>query len=309
MGTTILKTSFARTLRDYAMVTVGILLYVLGWSIFLVSNNLVGGGVTGLSAILQYATHGVIKIGYSYFVINVALIIAAVFVLGFGFGWKTIYATVLASVGLNVFQAIIPADFIQAIAIDNGKLMSTIMGGIMVGVGIGLTMVAGGSTGGTDVLAAFVHKRRPEQSVVWIIFMLNTLVALSSFFVYDYRYEPVILCIIYCFLSSRISDQIIRGGKKQLKFEIITHHADEMGQEIIQTLHHSATVMPARGMYSGHPTEMLVCVINKHQIIEMQQIISHYPGSFAYVGDVDEVFGNYRAWHEIEQREREGLYQ
>ena len=139
--------------------------------------------------------------------------------------------------------------------------------------------------------------------------MLNTLVALSSFFVYDYRYEPVILCIIYCFLSSRISDQIIRGGKKQLKFEIITHHADEMGQEIIQTLHHSATVMPARGMYSGHPTEMLVCVINKHQIIEMQQIISHYPGSFAYVGDVDEVFGNYRAWHEIEQREREGLYQ
>ena len=112
-----IKTSIGTLIKEYSMITFGILLYVLGWSIFLVSNNLVGGGVTGLSAILQYATHGVIKIGYSYFTINVGLIIAALFVLGFGFGWKTIYATVLASVGLNVFQTIIPADFIQAIAL------------------------------------------------------------------------------------------------------------------------------------------------------------------------------------------------
>ena len=92
------RTSVGLTIKEYALITLGILLYVLGWSIFLVTNNLVGGGVTGLSAILQYATHGVIKIGYSYFVINVALIIAALFVLGFSFGWKTIYATVLASI-------------------------------------------------------------------------------------------------------------------------------------------------------------------------------------------------------------------
>ena len=151
-----LKTTIGHTIRDYAMVTFGILLFVLGWSIFLVPNNLVGGGVTGVSAILQYATHGVIKIGYSYFVVNAALIVAAMFVLGFGFGWKTIYATLLASIGLNLFQDIIPADFIQAIALDNGKLMSTIMGGIMVGIGIGFTMIAGGSTGGTDIIALMV---------------------------------------------------------------------------------------------------------------------------------------------------------
>ena len=177
-----LKTTIGHTIRDYAMVTFGIMLFVLGWSIFLVPNNLVGGGVTGVSAILQYATHGVIKIGYSYFVVNAALIIAAMFVLGFGFGWKTIYATILASIGLNLFQDLIPADFIQAIALDNGKLMSTIMGSIMVGVGIGFTMIAGGSTGGTDIIALMVNKYRNVSPGRLILYM-DVVIILSSLLV------------------------------------------------------------------------------------------------------------------------------
>ena len=299
-----------KRVREIVLVVAMAALMALNYVIFIFPNSFAPAGLNGIATMVQYKLG--FSVGYMNLLINVPLCLIAYFVLNRDYAVKTLLFSICSSTAILLLQsdAVDISRWIYK-STENGvsTVLAPVAAGTVNGFIYGTVIRQNACTGGTDVLAAFVHKRRPEQSVVWIIFMLNTLVALSSFFVYDYRYEPVILCIIYCFLSSRISDQIIRGGKKQLKFEIITHHADEMGQEIIQTLHHSATVMPARGMYSGHPTEMLVCVINKHQIIEMQQIISHYPGSFAYVGDVDEVFGNYRAWHEIEQREREGLYQ
>ncbi len=302
--------SVGKRIKECILVIAMALLMALNYEVFIFPNAFAPAGLNGIATMVQYKLG--FSVGYMNLLINVPLCLIAYFVLNRDYAVKTLLFSICSSTAILLLQsdAVDISRWIYK-STENGvsTVLAPVAAGTVNGFIYGTVIRQNACTGGTDVLAAFVHKRRPEQSVVWIIFMLNTLVALSSFFVYDYRYEPVILCIIYCFLSSRISDQIIRGGKKQLKFEIITHHADEMGQEIIQTLHHSATVMPARGMYSGHPTEMLVCVINKHQIIEMQQIISHYPGSFAYVGDVDEVFGNYRAWHEIEQREREGLYQ
>lgn len=302
MGTTILKTSFARTLRDYAMVTVGILLYVLGWSIFLVSNNLVGGGVTGLSAILQYATHGVIKIGYSYFVINVALIIAAVFVLGFGFGWKTIYATVLASVGLNVFQAIIPADFIQAIAIDNGKLMSTIMGGIMVGVGIGLTMVAGGSTGGTDIIALMVNKYR-NVSPGRLILIMDVVVITSSMLVPSYtpdgelipfvgKVTTVVYGFILIVINSTVLDLVISGSRQSVQLFILSKNYAEIADAITHDLHRGVTVLDGKGWYTKQDTEVLMVLTRKSDLnLLLRYVKTIDPDAFLSVSSVTGVYG------------------
>ena len=132
------KKSFWRSIKEYLVITIGLVSYVLGWTLFLVPNNLIGGGVTGIASIVQYATG--IKIGYTYFVVNVGLLIAALFVLGKGFGGKTVYAIILASLGMNVMQAVIPEDIVTILATDNGKLMSTIMGGILAGAGMGMTM-------------------------------------------------------------------------------------------------------------------------------------------------------------------------
>ena len=147
-------------IKEYVLITLGILCYVLGWAIFLVPNNLIGGGVTGLASIVQYATGGAVKMGYTYFLVNAGLLIAALFVLGRSFGVKSVYAIILASLGLNLFQDIIPMSLINSLALENGKLMSTIMGGIMVGVGIGMSLSQGGSTGGTDIIALIINKYR-----------------------------------------------------------------------------------------------------------------------------------------------------
>ncbi|MBQ9310369.1 MAG: YitT family protein [Bacteroidales bacterium] len=298
----ILKTSALGAIKDYAIVTLGILLFVLGWSIFLVPNNLVGGGVTGLSAILQYATHGVIKIGYSYFVINVALIITALFVLGFGFGGKTIWATVIASVGLNLFQTLIPADFIQAIALDNGKLMSTIMGGIMVGTGIGLTMTAGGSTGGTDIIALIVNKYRnvsPGRLILW----MDVVIILASLLVPSYTAEGVevpfvekITTVVYGFIlvviNSTVLDLVISGSRQSVQLFILSQKYAEIADAITHDLHRGVTVLDGKGWYTKNNTEVLMVLTRKSDLNLMLRYIKTIdPNAFLSVSSVTGVYG------------------
>ncbi len=297
-----LKTTIGHTIRDYAMVTFGILLFVLGWSFFLVPNNLVGGGVTGVSAILQYATHGVIKIGYSYFVVNAALIVAAMFVLGFGFGWKTIYATLLASIGLNLFQDIIPADFIQAIALDNGKLMSTIMGGIMVGIGIGFTMIAGGSTGGTDIIALMVNKYRNVSPGRLILYM-DVVIILSSLLVPSFTPDGELLPfvekltnVVYGFIlitiNSTVLDLVISGSRQSVQLFILSKHYADIADSITKDLHRGVTVLDGKGWYTKEKTEVLMVLTRKTDLnILLRYIKAIDPDAFLSVTSVTGVYG------------------
>ena len=298
----ILKKTFLTHFKEYAIVTLGILLYVLGWSIFLVPNNLVGGGVTGISAIIQYATHGMIKIGYSYFVINAGLIVAALFVLGWGFGGKTVYAIIVASVGLNLFQELIPADFIQAIALDNGKLMSTIMGGIMVGIGIGLTMSVGGSTGGTDIIALMVNKYRnvsPGSMILW----MDVVVILSSMLIPSYTAtgEPVpfvdkITTVVYGFIlivvNSTVLDLVVSGSRQSVQLFILSKKYSEIADAITTDLHRGVTVLNGKGWYTREETGVLMVLTRKVDLnIMLRYIKAIDPNAFLSVSSVTGVYG------------------
>lgn len=122
---------------------------------------------------------------------------------------------------------------------------------------------------------------------------MNTAVALTSYFVYGFKVEPVVLCIIYSFLTSQVSDNILRGSRQRIKFEIISPDCKKLSDEIISELKHTVTVVPAKGMYSGRETEMLICVVQKHQATAMEKIIAAHPGAFAYSTVINETLGNF----------------
>ena len=181
----LIKKSALTHIKEWLMVTLGILMYTTGWSIFLIPNNLVGGGVSGISSIIQYATQGAVQMGYSYFVINAILIVLSLIILGMGFGAKTIYAIVLASVSLRFLPGIIPPEIINTLSLQNGKLMSVLMGGLMAGLGIGMSISNGGSTGGTDIIA-LIYTKYHNVSPGRVILLLDFVIIVSSLLIPSY---------------------------------------------------------------------------------------------------------------------------
>ena len=163
------RASLGVLVKEYAFLTLGVVSYALGWSIFLLPNNLIGGGVSGFASIMYYATG--IPMGVTYLVLNVLLLIIGTKILGTGFGGKTIYAIIMTSIMLSIMPNIIPTDFIHEFALSNGKLICTIIGGIIAGFGIGLSISQGGSTGGTDIIALLwckFHSASPGRVILII---------------------------------------------------------------------------------------------------------------------------------------------
>ena len=295
-------TKVLSTVKDYCLTALGIIMYVVGWTIFLVPNNLIGGGVTGIASIVQYATGGFIKIGYTYFTLNILLLVAALFTLGKSFGGKTVFAIVLASVGLNVCQTIIPADICQTLAVDNGKLMSTIMGGIMVGVGIGLTMSAGGSTGGTDIIALIVNKYK-GVSPGRMILMIDVVIILSSLLVPSYTQSgelmPMtekIVTVVYGLLlitvCSTVLDMYLSGSKQSVQLFILSKKYEQIADTIANDLHRGVTVLDGQGWYSKQPTHVLMVLTRKTDLnILLRYIKAIDPDAFLSVSSVTGVYG------------------
>lgn len=294
--------SILRFIKEYALITLGILMYVLGWSVFLLPNNLVGGGVSGIASIIQYATQGAVKIGYTYFAVNAILLVIALFILGKGFGGKTVYAIVIASVGLNLCQGLVPEEITRILAVENGKLMSTIMGGIFIGVGIGMSMSQGGSTGGTDIIALIVNKYRnvsPGRMILW----MDVFIILSSLFIPSYTasgelvaWPEKITTVVYGFLlvviCSTVLDLYISGSKQSVQLFILSSKHTEIADVITHELHRGVTVLNGKGWYTKHETEVLMVLTRKADLnVMLRRIKSIDPDAFLSITSVTGVYG------------------
>ena len=280
-----------KRIYSYVIVFFMAILMAANYRILILDNAFAPSGLNGIATMIQYKLH--FSVGYMSILINVPLCAVAFFFVDRTFSGKSLLFSFTFSAFLLFFQyGIDLTPFIYKT--ENSVILAPLAAGVVNGFIYGTVIRHGGSTGGTDIVAACVREKRPEMNLVWIIFAINCAVAGASYFVYDYKPEPVILCILYSFMTSKVSDLILRGGKEKLKFEIITPHAEEMGREIMEKLHRGVTVFSAVGMYSGEEKKMLLCVISRHQIAKIREIIASYPDSFASVSQANEIFGNFK---------------
>lgn len=286
----LLNTHPKKSLRSYLIVAGLAACMGLNYELFVFPNAFAPSGVNGLATMVQYLFH--ISIGYMSLLINLPLILMAWKKVDRDFARKSLLFVLVFSLSTLVMNRM----DMRWLAYDSGYsgLLGPVAAGIISGAIYGGVLRQNGSTGGTDIVAAWVHKVRPEASMVWVIFGLNASVAVLSFFVYGCQFEPVILCLVYCYLSSRISDGILKGYKTALKFEVVTQNADALSARLLQELHHGVTVLPAQGMYSETPKALLICVVNRHQIVRFQEILSEFPDTFACVSTVNETVGNFK---------------
>jgi len=295
------KKNFWSVVKDYFLVTLGIFLYVLAWAMFLIPNNLIGGGVSGIASMLQYATG--IKMGYFYFAINAVLLLIGFLVLGPKFGSKTVYAIIIASIGLNVLQDIIPKELSQALAVDNGKLMSTMIGGILTGIGIGTAMKGGGSSGGTDIIALIISRYRsvsPGKLILWMDVIIITLSLLLPSYTADGQVMPftekitvVVYGLVLVTINGYAIDLYLSGSRQSMQIFIFSKKYEEIADEITQELHRGVTVLPAQGWYTKKESKVLMVVVRKTDLnVVFNYIKAIDPDAFMSVGSVTGVYGN-----------------
>ena len=285
-------TDWRKRIKGYGIMMILAVITGLSYELFIFPNAFAPAGINGLATMVQYVFH--VSIGYLSLIINIPLILLAWARVGKEFAEKTLVFVLAFSATTILFNFVDISRFAYYTANGNSAILGPVVAGVISGGVYGLAIRQNGCTGGTDILAAWVRKKHPEASLVWVIFGLNASVAILSYFVYEYQFEPVILCLMYCYLTSKISDNFLKGGKKALKFEVVTEEAEALSHRLFQELRHGVTVVPALGMYSEEEKNLLVCVVNRHQIVKFQEILSQFPGSFAYVSEVNETMGNFK---------------
>lgn len=289
-----------RGVKEYLLITIGIVIYTLGWAIFLTPNNLIGGGVSGISAIIQYATG--FKMGYSYFIINTILLIASVIIIGPAFGAKTIYAIILASVCLNLFQGIMPESIIQDFALSNGKLMCSIIGGSMAGIGIGMSISQGGSTGGTDIIAMIITKFRnisPGRIILTIdVFIIAASLLFPSFgadgqlIPFDSKFSIAVYGLIIVTVNGYVVDLYLAGSKQSVQLFILSRHYEEIADMITKEFHRGVTVLDGKGWYTKQPASVLMVITRRTDTNLLLKSIKRVdPDAFLSISSVSGVYG------------------
>lgn len=300
MSEKIQRTSIATLFKEYALVTLGVVSYAIGWTIFLLPNNLIGGGVSGFASILYYATG--IQMGITYLVLNVILLLIGTKILGTGFGGKTIYAIIMTAAMLSIMPKLIPTDFIHEFALSNGKLICTVLGGIIAGVGIGLSISSGGSTGGTDIVALLWCKYYPA-SPGKVILIIDFGIILSSLLFPSYtetgellsfadKLAVVVYGLIMVTVSGYAIDLYISGSKQSVQAFIFTKKVTEMADAIAFDMKRGVTVLPAKGWFSKEDKQVIMVVTRKTDLnLLFKYVKSIDPDAFLSVSTVMGVYG------------------
>lgn len=289
-----------RTIKEYVLITLGILIYTCGWTIFLTPNNMFGGGVSGISAIVQFATG--IKMGYTYFVINALLLLISLFIIGPSFGIKTVYAIFLASFCLNIEQSIIPAQFIQDFALSNGKLLCSIIGGSMAGFGIGMSISQGGSTGGTDIIALIItkfHNISPGK----VILLIDVFIIASSLLVPSYtadgqrlpfvdKFITAVYGMIIVTVCGNVADLYLAGSKQSVQIFIMSHHHEAIADMIARDFHRGVTILDGKGWYTKQESSVLMVITRKTDVNMLLRAVKQIDSdAFLSVSSVAGVYG------------------
>ena len=296
--------SFKKTLT-YLVIALMAAFNALNYQIFVFPNKFAPAGINGICTMIQHIFG--INVGYLSLTINIPLAVWTYFKVGRSMAARTMLYVAAFSVFLIVLEKIDLSAFAYETANGTSKIMGPLIAGLINGVVYAMLVRTSATSGGADYIAAIIHKDRPDLNFFYIVFTLNVCVALMSYFVFDYQIEPVILCIMYSFMSSNVSDRMMKSGRSAVRCEIITDYPQELSNAIINRLHHSATLIPAKGMYSGRETNILICVVNKNQMAALDAIIKEYPRTFAVLSSVNEVVGNFKRIDNRGNREKEFL--
>ena len=272
------------TLWDYFLMTVGSVIFCMAWTSFVIPNGLASGGLTGLCTIIQYGTG--IPVGITYPILNVGLLILGFLTLGKGFGIKTIYVIALTSLLFEVLPM-----FPQLHVMMEEKLLVALVGATMESVGLGLVLLRGGSSGGTDILAMMINKYWPVSP--GRVYLISDLVIISSLlFVPGKGLVDMIYAYVMMLGFSFGVDYVLLGNKSSVQILVFSSKYEEIANHMINEVNRGVTALQSVGWYSQKESKVLLIVSRKQQMNEVvNEIKSIDKKAFISISTAMSVFG------------------
>lgn len=279
-----LRLNVMREARDYLMIALGMVLYGIGWTLFLLPQDITASGVPGIASIVYFAIG--LPVQYVYLGVNVVLLIVSIWQLGWKFSIKTIFAVFT----LSTFLAIIQEITQDVHLLEDQPFMACVLGASFCGTGIGIAFSNNGSTGGTDIIAAVVHKYR-DITLGQVMRIMDLTIITSSYLVL-HDWEKVVYGYVTLFISSFVLDQVVNSARQSVQFFIISEKYEEIGKHINQYPHRGVTVINASGFYTGREIKMLFVLAKKRESTIIFRLIKDIdPKAFVSQSAVIGVYG------------------
>ncbi|MDD6450759.1 MAG: YitT family protein [Lachnospiraceae bacterium] len=272
--------------KDFVTILIGTTLISLDVKYFLDPSGLVTGGVSGLAIVIRYLSRGLIDGGIPLWVSNVALnvpiFLYAIYMLGF----KSILRTGLSFIIMSIELALLPSHSF----LSDNMILTTVYGGLLFGVGMGITLTARATTGGTDLLGQALHAKHRSISMGRMIQILDGAVVLVGAFVFPL--EHTLYAILSVFLTGQITDFIVDAGKRAKICIIISDQSQEIAKSILSDLDRGVTGLKGKGMYTGRDKILLLCICSKHDLPDIKDIVrEHDKKAFFIIGNISEAMG------------------
>lgn len=296
------KLTFMQDVRDYVTITIGLLMYAIGFTCFQLPYEITTGGLAGAGAVIYYATG--FPVQYTFFLVNIVLLAVAVRVLGWKFCVKTIYAVFmltfllgaaqefmrhLAATSPDMFAYINPSSGLPQVVNDN-IFMSCILGAAIEGIGIGLVFLNNGSTGGTDIIAAIINKYR-DVTLGQMMMLCDLVIITSSIFLPQGSVDKLLYGYCTLIITNLMLDYVVDRGRQSVQFLIFSRKYDEIAAAISAT-HRGVTVLEGQGWYTKQERKVLVVLAKKRESTNIFRIIQSIdPAAFVSQSKVIGVFG------------------
>jgi len=274
---------------DYILMITGTTLFALGVTLFYAPNNLITGGVSGLSIIIRNVSElylpFTIPIWLANITLNAPLFIFGAKLLGMKFLRRTLVATVYLTAAYYF------AEFLPELRLgENDLFLAAVFGGVTCGAGLGIVFRGRATTGGTDILASIIHKYKKHIALSKIIFIADFFIIMTGLFIFGPTHA--MYAIVAVFISTRVISSILEGFSFAKAAFIISDRPEEISNKILEEIERGATWLNGRGTYTGKEKNVILCVLSSKEIIELKRIVhSVDERAFVIVTDVREVMG------------------
>ena len=283
-------------IKDYFYITLGLLLYTFGFTVFLLPYEIVTGGIAGIGAIVFYSTG--FPVQYTFFIINAVLIILALKTLGWKFLTKTIYATIMLTIMLEVAQTFtIQADgTFHKLLGENNDFMSLVIGCTITGTALATVFLNNGSTGGTDIVAAVLNKFHNislGKALIIVDFcIIGSCIFVDSFGTVDLRFRKVVFGLCTMLIECLMLDYVMYWQRQSVQFLIFSKKYQEIEYAISRTTDHTLTILDGHGFWTGKPTKVLCLLAKKRESVHIFRLIKQIdPNAFVSQSSVIGVYG------------------